>query len=306
MDLDFYNEGMHVAYPFVDSDPFMFGAGVVTLPQGAIADAGFLFGIDAEFDHDSHRVWLESIERNGTTITLTFNTDAPELSSEDMEINVDTSDAVGTTHDFTLSAALDKVHGYLVVGDLDALTAQLVNGVNYSTDTIKAPRIEPANLQSLRDSYLQSLTVYTDNRHIVTSPTGCGPAESSSPAESDDSILIGTILSGDVVFVEGYNATILVSERASSITIGAGLGYGAGRQCEEIPYEFGDLSSPGSLLTGGDRCADLLYTINGIRPDSSGRFVIEGSYGIVVTPYPDMNKIIISFELTRRILCNVG
>lgn len=72
MILDFYNNAANVSYPFVDEDAYPFGAGTFELPDGAVVDAGILFGLDAEFIPATHKAWLSAVRLNGANMEFYF------------------------------------------------------------------------------------------------------------------------------------------------------------------------------------------------------------------------------------------
>ena len=96
MELPFYNANESRAYPFeagtVDSkDPADNGT-LGALPDGVIVDCGFIIGPQPKFDPTTHRVWLEQIDRTGSTFKITFATDAPDLIGVPLTFTRETSD----------------------------------------------------------------------------------------------------------------------------------------------------------------------------------------------------------------------
>ena len=304
MELDFYNTNLHIGYPFVegvDKDEMKFELGLSSyyFPQETIVDLGFLFGINADFTPGEDKVWLHEIQI-GAEYTFVFRTDSAVLAGVDIAVEVALDAAFGDTVEFSQT----NVTGYLVVGDLSVLAA--IGIADAFSSISELPLVEPALLQSLKDSYVSSLAAVTNRRLKVTGAEGCDDYTSSLAPER--AYETGTVVSGPITLIEGYNTNLVTSLSNNSITISAGLGHGRGRQCEQLPYEPGE-SAPGDgdpLLTGGPKCSELLYTINGIPLSSDGAsFVIEGGRGITVIPYPDEHRIEILFELTRRVLCEV-
>jgi hypothetical protein len=123
-----------------------------------------------------------------------------------------------------------------------------------------------------------------------------------------------TITSQDPIIKAGYNSYILVNSADNSIEIGARLGDGEGRHCDEIPYDVASNSSSSSstsssasantpLLTGGPKCSDLIYAINGMTPDAARNITIQGTRGITIVTYPSLNLIQIFFYIDSKLLC---
>tara|TARA_Y100000310_G_scaffold251275_1_gene257731 strand:- start:344 stop:778 length:435 start_codon:yes stop_codon:yes gene_type:complete len=134
-----------------------------------------------------------------------------------------------------------------------------------------------------------------------------------------------TITASSVKIRPGYNCYITIDSGTNSIIIGAGLGDGEGRHCDEIAYEpaavtlSSSSSSSGApavssssatpsppstaLLTGGPRCDELIYSLNGIKPDAARNVNIQGTRGITVVPVPAQNLIRVYFYLDSKLIC---
>jgi hypothetical protein len=78
----------------------------------------------------------------------------------------------------------------------------------------------------------------------------------------------------------GYNMVVAVIQRANTIRLGAIVGEGEGMPCEQI-------------LPVPRNCDDLVYRINGQSPDWYSDLILEGGPGIMITPDPANNKLII-------------
>lgn len=317
METDFYNTNLHIGYPFVDVDTMSFGGGSFVLSQSAVVDLGILFGVHSEFRPGEHKVWLQALRKENDIVTMVFNTNATEVPELLCSINIAVA-TFGNTYDITSTVGSTYATGYLVVGNPAAL-GSLPDG-EVTTDKAEIPEVEPALLQSLSRGYVNSILLCNDIRTKTTPPKGCENSSPSSPSRgiTDEATIYNTISSGTPIFREGYNASLTVSKLDNSLTFGAGRNFGMGMHCKELSYEPGDpdfppTSSPSSspdkntkLLTGGPACSELLYTINGIMPDKSNGFVIQGSRGISVYSSPETHSLDIIFELTKKVACGIN
>ena len=127
--------------------------------------------------------------------------------------------------------------------------------------------------------------------------------------------LNATITDQNPIIKAGCNCNIEFNSGDNSITIGARLGYGEGRHCAEIPYDVPSTSSSSSsstssasaedtpLLTGGPKCSELIYAINGMSPDEARNITIQGTRGITVVTYPSASLIRVYFYIDDKLLC---
>ena len=300
MDIDFYNEASTIQYPFIGGHDFEFGSGSVELENEVILDVGILFGIEAGFNQSDDSVYLYSVERDNDEITFVFRIQGRTVN---IPVTVDVNCDFGTQTEFeTAEPSFDEIRyarGFIITGDLSSLIS-ITNNTEFTADTGNEAFVEPGCVQSLDGLYTRTVNVYNDPRLKV-------PDSIESSPEEEEPVLQDSVMEGFVVFTEGYNSNISANTHANSITLGAGLGHGKGKSPGEFVYEPEDFeSSPNdTLLTGGPKCNELLYTINGIKPDVSNDFFIQGHRGIEIIPVPEENKIVITFELTRRLLCEV-
>lgn len=78
-------------------------------------------------------------------------------------------------------------------------------------------------------------------------------------------------LVGDVKLAEGFNIEIAFDPDTNTMTLGSFPGAGKGIFCGEPCQDTG-------------RCSGALYTINGMRPDSNGRFTFFTNNGVQSQP----------------------
>jgi len=91
---------------------------------------------------------------------------------------------------------------------------------------------------------------------------------------------------GDVVFANGVNSSVYQS--GNTIGVRSRVGDGLGRDT----YTGSEISP---------KC-DGILSINGIRPNEDGQFVIKGGLGVSVVDVPESNKIIITIQSDSRLL----
>jgi hypothetical protein len=295
----FYNDNEYRAYPFIFQP-------AATLTTSLVVDAGIVMGLDADFDPKQHSVWLHSVTRGATTITLQLRTDAPGAVETPLVFSRGVNDEQWTTEfaatspaDITVApcAAEPIWHGFLTTGTLAAFTA--VTPVNTTRTFAKNEyQLEPALIQNLAKSYLRSISVGNYSRTTIPP---CGSVNS----------LVRPIVAhtqcmqGDIRLTEGYRCSIAQTDRSSTLTISAALTAGqfvdAGL-CEngsELPlFEGESLAENSVFYSGGPACSELISTINGI----GGRAVnIIGGSGVRITTTPD--KITVTLDANSRNNC---
>lgn len=206
--------------------------------------------------------------------------------------------------------------GYLTVGDfrdyfadVDTTLAGLgVNDVwtegptNFALYPTTHFLVEPARVQTV--SLVQKIEIANKVPTFVPDPCYGGALNVyAGQAESN-----GRIFTGDVKLKEGFNCQISVSDVTNEISIDARVGAGAGASCGERgpyvtdPYAYGQYS----VLPYGyyDRsCRGLIHTINGQRPDSSGRLQIQVGNGVQLSENPPPHTIVITADAAGRFVC---
>lgn len=101
-------------------------------------------------------------------------------------------------------------------------------------------------------------------------------------AEEEDrgALPVTCAVTGDVLLEEGYNTEPYISGNAIKLNIYKGAG--AGEYCREI--------------SGDQTCGNVMFSINGERPDVNGNVMITGSDGVSVTPRPQENAVEITLN----------
>jgi len=302
-----YNQALHFTFPFLSAANLQHGGGVF-LPKSAVIDAGFTIGANAEFDPRYLSMFLTSVEKTATHLTLQFTADwnasypgspTDEFIFEDwmFEFIIALTDeelAPQYTYAKHILDGEDPEFGlaYVVPGSFSDLSS-VPNGV-YSVDI----ELEPAVI-TVQNYAVSKIIVANQARGCPTDceidPSSSSSLSSESSTSADDRILL-TELVDDITLAAGYNISLDTSSEGV-LTIRAIPGDGWGEQCEDLLIdESGVYPDDGSQ--GCQRCGDLLYSINGAGIGSS-YLTIRGLNGIAVTSSSAENKLIV--ELTNKI-----
>lgn len=311
----FYNENRNRAYPFLQETVGVEGgSGLLALPDGAVADCGFVMGVNTEFVSSSNLVYLERIERSGDTFRFYFGTDAlpgsfllftRELTDPDYLTQYSESDQTDfdSTSDSTSADACDEPlwSGYMVSGRISSLVEILPSDGSVSRSAGQAV-VEPALVQNLARSYVKMLAFANQDRTRVENPPDC--PEIDWPYETGIIHVQNTCVQGEVVLRVGYNGTLRQDATGNAVVLGASPGAGAGQPCEEVSLFSDEVPPEGSdLLTGGPGCNDVLRSFNGV----GGRlFNFKGGAGVTVEPKTTQNKVIIDADLAGMVACDDG
>lgn len=316
----FYNDNEYRAYPFIARRPIIAvdACGVpdstpqavtTPLPNSAVVDAGFIMGLDSEFDEETHAVYLARIVRSGDEFTFEFKTDAPGAIDTPIVFTRHIpaaewlNEAAGSSPGDPECATEPAWEGFLVTGPLDDLAAELpTNGelLFAATDYV----VEPGRVQSLIKAYVRSINIGNYAR-VIASNEECD--ESSAPIGDREIIVNARCMTGDLKFKEGYNCLIQQISRTNAIRVGVGATsvppdselclYGS-----ELPLYPGETPPPGSkFLSGGPACDEVISTINGlVGPNVQ----LVGGTGVKIVTTQSENKITI--QLAKNSLTTEG
>lgn len=270
------------------------------LPNSLIVDAGFIMGLDANYDDKTDYVWLEKIDRvcvpGRVDFKMIFRTTSANQSlifTRTVAPSASDGDAEWST-EYAQSAIAGNCggepmwSGFIVTGRLNDLIA-------YTTSLFGSPpadsaithslafghsqyRIEPARVQNLQKAYLRSISVGNYSRATVPACT-----TTYTPIAQPKTIIVNkACMSGNLRLKEGYNCRITQTNRDNTISIGAAKGSGAAEDsalCEnggEIPFTPNEIrpievaAAAGKpevrskFLSGGPSCKDLIFSVNGI------------------------------------------
>jgi len=314
---DFYNENANRAYPFIAGTVAVPGANPLTtaaLPNSAIVDAGFVLGVQNDFDAAVHTVYLHHIVRSGDTFSFYFACSAPSLdgiylvftrSLSDAPYSVEHSEAVveqnSESSETSMSQCGDEPvwSGYLVTGDLHELAALIADG-QQMISVAGAARIEPALIYNAAASWVSSLNLANDDRTRATNPADC--LELIWPFARRDLHINSTCLLGDIRLAAGHNIILRQDNDSGTIYIGASYGAGSGAPGNsQIPLFAGEQPPVGRYtLDGALRCNDVIRSINGI----GGRhFEIKAGPGVTVTADHANHRIVLAFDMKQLAVC---
>jgi hypothetical protein len=274
----FYNDNEYRAYPFVYTP-----TGAATLAESVIVDAGFVLGLDAEFDFAQHSVWLASISRSGLDLAFKFASDAPGAIGTNLVFHRDVG-TPGWAAEYANTAPADLTvvpcasepiwDGFLVTSVLPDLDDGQT--VNFSQNQ---HRVEPGCIQTLARAYLRSLNIGNYRRTAV-------PNCEDPQAPEREVILNAQCLQGDIRFTGGINAVVAQTDRANELTFSASKTAGTAPGLDtcavggEVPL-FPDepLADGSKFYGGGPACDEVISTINGV----GGRYLtITGGAGVQI------------------------
>lgn len=297
----FYNDNEYRAYPFIyqsreQTEP--------TLPESVIVDAGFIMGLDADFDEKKNSVWLAEISRVGATLRFTFKTDAAGGTGYNLIFtrNV-TAEEWLTEYEQTSPAGLPCAtepvwEGFLVTGVIKNAASLPASGQTLTFNKNEY-RIEPGRIQNLAKSYLRSITVGNYERTNI--PT-CGTSRN----PTRPIILNAACIKGDVKLKEGYQCQITQNSRTNTIDISAAATAGTEKDaafCEygsELPLYVGEELKEGfKFYSGSPACNELIFTLNGV---GGKNISLLGGNGVTLTTI-DENTLKLTIDANSQNAC---
>jgi len=295
-ELAFLNQNERIAYPLIQGDSqALLPSG--DLPKECLVDAGFMLGLDSQFDPLLHNVTLRSIEVTATEVMLRFVSDATGLTGYSWIFSFSPAAPFGCsvysdmTPDVGGPASPDKGWGYATVGHLDRIAAR---GIGLYT-LITPPRVEPALLQSLVKTFARSVAVGNTKRLC---PDECCGSSSSLP--SADGYIFASGLIGDLRFREGFNMRLSVNLPRNLIEFRAVAGGGSGKTCEDVivdgPGPEGFKKDDGSLC---GTCAKFVRSVNGLS-SPSGHLQLIGAAATTVIPDKNNHLVTVKMESNRE------
>lgn len=298
----FYNDNEYRAYPFIYADRTQTEP---TLAESVVVDAGFIMGLDAEFDATQNSIWLASITRTALNVVFTFETDAVGAANAQLSFRRVVGDAeewlteYAQTDAANLPCAEEPIwEGFLVTGVLTKLADSIFDGqtINFAKNEYQ---IEPGRIQNLAKSYLRSITL--GNYERTTIPP-CGTTRTFVRPV----ILNAGCIKGDVKFKEGYQCQITQNTRTSTIDISASPTAGAEKDekfCEngsELPLFVGEQKPDNSkFYSAGPACDELIFTVNGI---GGKNISLIGGNGVAIT-ITDENQLKLTFNTNAQNAC---
>lgn len=296
----FLVENLGRSYPFIlqDETGTGKGSGTMPLPESSLADLSILISPLTDFDPITNVVTLSAVSRliDGS-FQFTFSCDADDLAGNELVFSVpDTSSRFQVF--FTGNSLWE---GYLTIGDLTDLIASMPVSTSLAPGA-NPPIAEPCviihNVASVR-----RIMIANKDRTRHVAPASCGGSSSSSSSSDGLRRVISRnyIFTGNVSFIDGFNSS--ARQTSQAINIEASVGAGAGEPCEDITvYEGEDPPDGKTTLDGGDRCNEIISSINGL----TGRTIrIQSGQGVRIFPGGD-NELVVDVDLSGMAVCQPG
>jgi hypothetical protein len=302
----FYNDNEYRAYPFIDKQVTQFPrfvafpavgntatiyiavdtggkffwtgtayaqipSNLIALPTNAVLDAGFIMGLDANYDDATDSVWLWQIKKSGSVFEFVFKTTATDATVSFFKH--DSGDWALEQSDSAIDAdnpcAEEPIwSGFFATGSLADLTTAFNLAAVSNTWSLQTNYyvIEPARIQNLNKAYLRSVSVGNFARVVVP------PCDVTTGNNNRPIVLNSRCMKGDIRLKEGYNCLITQTDRANELAVTAANGAGAGGESAELCENNGELPLyPGEtppadskFYSGGPACNELIATINGV------------------------------------------
>lgn len=297
MKAGWYSENLGRSYPFVRGTANGF-------PKDAVVDAGFLLSVAP-----TSGVRLHRIELFGATIRFTFTYGG---APDDLFFEVNVADAQRTVFGWSDEdeaseseaasegpgeSCEDYWSGFIVVGDLAALAAQLAGGDWEGGDGVAL--VEPSLTQDVSGAYVSGVTVANSDRTRSENPEGCDVL--TWPFETNVDHVVRRCLTGPIRFADGYNVAVSQNAVGNEIVFNAGVGLGLGVPCNDFAHFPEEAKPDGSIFYGGGpSCHEVLRRINSV---GGPRVSLGGSGGIAVTPDPSTNTLFVAVTLSDLLRC---
>lgn len=295
-DTDFYNLNLYRNYPFADESRGLIWP-ITEDHRGALLDIGIVLLPNSEFDfsNNEHRI-LPFIIGELSNIGLYIHAPGAAVHGTVFGVypNADISrqrSSFKITNSNVVYGFGWLIHGIPQTNGFSnqwlSSSSSVVN--NYSTyisnSPLTLPYIEPRCIQILTGHYVNKFIIANEPR--VTVPN-------SRPGMSSSSVIISGVypvapggegVQGAIKFKEGYNCQITVISRSNALRFSARKGAGLGEACEEVPRTYAelDLAARSEYLDHATRCHEGISAINGVPPDTSGNFIIQGGLGVSIT-----------------------
>jgi hypothetical protein len=321
---NWYNDNINRAFPFEYKTVGISvpESGTVTmgeLPDDFIADCGFTIGPSADFNNlekPPDSVYLNKISRVGNTVLFEFITtegsmaDFPliftrDISDEEYTLEYLDSDAPEKRNE-SISDSVGGLcrepfwSGYLVTGDMSSVASRLSDGGSIFRSSGEAI-VEPALVENLSNSIVNSFELANSDRTRSTSPDDCDPIEW--PFVTGLTYVKERCIQGDVKIKAGYNVRVSVNLGSNTITLSPAVGSGAGSPCGEVSLFDGEVppdDATNNLFEGGLLCNEVIRAINGL---GGPNLKVVGGQGVSVSPDLENNCINIDVNFLGLDLC---
>lgn len=198
---------------------------------------------------------LTSFEREACDVTLTSVGVTPTL----LTFTFTYSGSPGGTFSIIVPVnAATPYTAYLLSASAYRITATFGSGI------VDLGALTPGTYTLTYTPMIEPALLHFQDRHQLTSVS----ADTGLP------------LTGIVYIEEGYNCSTQFLLASGTIRISAIRGAGAGLYCGDPPV--------GSIV-----CSDVLLRINGLSADDLGSFMLGAGQGVIITPDPANNKIVV-------------
>lgn len=339
---EWYDSNMGRSYPFkkgqfriTPTEP----PSLALLPYGAIVDCGFMTYPAANFDPRIHSVYLSRIDKMDDTISIYFDSNAPNLAGNPIIFTRSLSDPTWTLEyaNSQLNHVPPEVEescdgplwsGYLVTGNMDAIAEFFVGVALGFAVFIDVPPETPILNEGEYVTYavsssLESLVAVGPNIHVLPSliqvisnvtaihlandertryenPSDCDPV--SWPFTLADIYVNKRCVTEHVHFVAGYNVALRSQSSKNSLIVDAAVGAGKGEPCEEIRLCSSESVSSGALH-GAESCNGVIRSING---EGGPMFYIHTGKGVELGIATAENKVTLDVSMNDTANCVGG
>jgi len=303
--LDFYNLSKYRKYPFTPVADMSFNGGAYTLDWRFVLDCGFTLGGLSDF-HIGYRagdppqlpdyIRLTRVERISLT-EIEFEFTASSMPTYPFVFTRNIADGESSVGYTEANSSPTYGVGFLVTGDLSSLFD--VSSPYYIAGTL-TPDVDGPEIE-------QSLIVALPGQSVITINVGNLPrvvAETPQPTPVVKVVASG--LEDGITLEAGYNTALVPNTATNQVEGSAIVGAGTGEPCGEIERYPGEDPGTGVLLSGGPKCSDLVYTMDGISPTDSGDFIFRASNGLRVETDEGAHTVTIIADLEDVVVCSGG
>ena len=289
--IEFYNEADHTDYPFIAGFSRVHSGG--TFDGNGFLDFSLTVGPDTGFLEYLHTVKLTGFSVGASDVIFTFTVESVGLINFVVPLNSLYGSAI--TAEIIIGDVVAT--GVLVVSDMSYFGSLAISAYTFNT----SPQIEPTLIISLRGAFITEVIAANSNRRR---PLECCDEADFGPIPADPAVppvfSVNTFpISGDVVlFKEGFNCFISLTESNNTLTIGSRVGAGAGEDDGSNPFLINNwgFQSPTPY-----KCCDFISSINGVTA-SNNVIKIISSGGVLLVSDPPLNTINTTIS-NRGVVC---
>jgi hypothetical protein len=284
-DTDFYNLNLRRSYPLqeitgdqlLDFRGFFVDFGVVFFPPALVSGGTTVYLFDTTYTEDNY-TWRFGV-RGHPSLEIRFVVPTTTSRFETYWVNVRSNGVEDGSYG----------RAFLVIGKGTPMVDMFPSGSSSSSSSSSGCsacwEVEPRCVQTLDNHYVTSITCANDARTLANDPC----ASSSSAGAVADTLTRYVAprcenMTGDLRFVEGYNCSIVVNDVNNSLRFSARVGAGQGSVCHEVAKTEAEETAQenNQWLDNALRCDEVMYSINGVRPNATGDFQLLGGRGIQV------------------------